>query len=189
MTTTRLLTAPTYAEAHRTTEGRYGVTERIQRSYELSSSPDDLLAALARRDVVQGRADADGLGTRVVTHEPSEDALRIVVSTDIPLDWLPSAITSRLGSSPTVQRMEEWTRHDGGLRTPLVFEFAGLPVTCRGDAVVSPTDRGSRMEADLTMRVDVPLFGGAVERAVAPRIVAALDAEAAYYETLSASGR
>jgi hypothetical protein len=39
------------------------------------------------------------------------------------------------------------------------------------------------------MRVDVPLFGAAVERAVSPRIVTALDAEAAYYGTLSTSGR
>lgn len=165
------------------------MAERIQRTYELSCSPDELLAALAQRDVVQRRAGVDGMGTRIVRHEPSDDAVRIVVATDVPLDWLPPAITSRLGSSPTVERMEEWTRHEGGLRTPLTFEFAGLPVTCRGTAVVSPTDTGSRMAADLTMRVDVPLFGGAVERAVAPRIVTALDAEAAYYDTLSTAGR
>lgn len=165
------------------------MAERIQRTYELACSPDQLLAALARRDVVQRRADADGLGTRIVTHEVADDALRIVVSTDIPLDWLPVAITSRLGGSPTVERMEEWTRHEGGLRTPLTFEFAGLPVTCSGRATVTPADGGSRMEADLTMRVDVPLFGGAVERAVAPRLVTALDAEAAYYGTLSTPGR
>src|SRR4051794_2533850 len=122
MTTTRLLTAPTYAEAHPSTEGRYGVAERIHRTYELSCSPDELRSALARRDVAQARADADGLGTRIVTHEVSDEAVRIVVSTDIPLDWLPSAITSRLGANPTVERMEEWTRHEGGLRTPLVFE-------------------------------------------------------------------
>jgi hypothetical protein len=115
--------------------------------------------------------------------------VRIVVSTDIPLDWLPSAVTSRLGGSPTVERMEEWMRYDTGLRSPLVFEFAGLPVTCRGDAVVSPTGTGSRLDADLTIQVDVPLFGGAVERAVTPQIVTALDAEAAFYDTLTAAGR
>ena len=115
--------------------------------------------------------------------------MRIVVSTDIPLDWLPSAITSRLGDSPTVERMEEWMRYDTGLRSPLIFEFAGLPVTCRGNAVLTPTGIGSRLDADLTIQVDVPLFGGAVERAVAPRIVTALDAEAAFYDTLPSVGR
>ncbi len=55
--------------------------------------------------------------------------------------------------------------------------------------MLSPTDGGSRMDADLTMQVDVPLFGGAVERAVAPRIVTALDAEAAFYDTLTTPGR
>jgi hypothetical protein len=165
------------------------MAERLQRSYDLRCSAHTLLAALAQPDVVRRRSDADGLGTRVVRHEVSDDAVRIVVSTDIPLDWLPSAITSRLGGSPTVERMEEWRRYDTGLRSPLVFEFAGLPVTCQGNAVLSPTDTGSRLDADLTIQVDVPLFGGTVERAVAPRIVTALDAEAAFYDTLPLPGR
>jgi hypothetical protein len=165
------------------------MAERLQRSYDLRCSADALLAALAQPDVVRRRSEADGLGTRVLKHEVSDDAVRIVVSTDIPLDWLPSAITSRLGDSPTVERMEEWMRYDTGLRSPLLFEFAGLPVTCQGNAVLSPTDTGSRLDADLTVQVDVPLFGGAVERAVAPRIVTALDAEAAFYDTLPPVGR
>ena len=165
------------------------MTERIQRSYELPCSPDELLAGLAQPDVVQRRSDADGLGTRIVKHEVSDDAVRIVVATDVPLDWLPSAITSRLGGSPTVERMEEWMRYQDGLRTPLIFEFAGLPVTCRGNAVLSPTRSGSRMDADLTIQVDIPLFGGSVERGVAPRIITALDAEAAFYDTLRTPGR
>ena len=64
------------------------MTERIQRSYELPCSPDELLAGLAQPDVVQRRSDADGLGTRILKHEVSDDAVRIVVSTDVPLDWL-----------------------------------------------------------------------------------------------------
>ena len=165
------------------------MAERLQRSYDLHCSADALLTALAQPDVVRRRSEADGLGTRVLKHQVSDDAVRIVVSTDIPLDWLPSAITSQLGGSPTVERMEEWMRCDTGLRSPLTFEFAGLPVTCQGNAVLSPTDTGSRLDADLTIQVDVPLFGGAVERAVAPRIVTALDAEAAFYDTLPSVGR
>ena len=62
-------------------------------------------------------------------------------------------------------------------------------MTCQGNAVLSPTDTGSRLDADLTIQVDVPLLGGTVERAVAPRIVTALDAEAAFYDTLPVPGR
>lgn len=165
------------------------MTELIRRSYDLRSSVDTVLAGLADGDAVRRRSGADGLGTRVLRHEVAGDAIRIVVATDIPLDWLPSAITSRLGASPTVERMEEWVRHGDGARSPLTFEFSGLPVTCEGTAQLLPAGTGSRMDADLTMRVDVPLLGGAVERAVAPRIVAALDGEAAFYDTLSAPGR
>ena len=95
-----------------------------------------------------------------------------------------AAVTSRLGVSPTVERTEEWTRDLAGAGSPLTFEFSGLPVTCEGTARLAPAGSGSRMDVDLTLRVDVPLFGGAVERAVTPRIVAALDAEAAFYDTL-----
>jgi hypothetical protein len=165
------------------------MAERLQRSYDLPCSPDALLAALAQPDVVRRRSEADGLGTRVLKHEVSDDAVHIVVSTDIPLDWLPSVVMSQIGGSPTVERMEEWMRYDTGLRSPLIFEFAGLPVTCRGNAVLTPIGIGSRLDADLTIQVDVPLFGGAVERAVAPRIVTALDAEAAFYDTLPSVGR
>ena len=158
--------------------------ERFGRSYHLRPPVAAVLAALSDEDAVRRRSDADGLGTRVVRHEVTGDAVRILVATDIPLDWLPSAVTSRLGVSPTVERTEEWTRDLADAGSPLTFEFSGLPVTCEGTARLAPAGSGSRMDVDLTLRVDVPLFGGAVERAVTPRIVAALDAEAAFYDTL-----
>jgi hypothetical protein len=165
------------------------VTERIQRSYDLGASVDAVLAGLADEAVVRRRSAADGLGTRVLRHEVAEDAIRIVVASDIPLDWLPSAITSRIGVSPTVERMEEWMRSTDAARSPLTFAFSGLPVTCDGTARLTPVGAGSRMDVELTLRVDVPLLGGAVEHAVAPQIVTALDAEAAFYETLAEPGR
>jgi len=160
------------------------VPERFGRSYHLRPPVAAVLAALSDEDAVRRRSEADGLGTRVVRHEVTGDAVRILVATDIPLDWLPSAVTSRLPASPSVERMEEWIREGDGARSPLTFEFSGLPVTCEGSARLAPAGSGSRMDADLILRVDVPLFGGAVERAVTPRIVAALDAEAAFYDTL-----
>jgi hypothetical protein len=160
------------------------MTERIRRSYDLRASVAAVLAGLIDESAVRRRSEADGLGTHVVRHEVRDDTVRIVLATDVPLDWLPSAVTSRLGASPTVERMEEWTRDGDGARSPLTFEFSGLPVRCEGTARLAPAACGSRMDADLTLRVDVPLFGGAVERAVTPRIVAALDTEAAFYDTL-----
>ena len=160
------------------------MTERIRRSYELRSSVDAVLAWLADAEVVRRRSTAAGPATRILRHAVSEDAVVIVVATDVPLDWLPSAVASGFGGSPTVERTEEWRRHADGARSPLTFEFSGLPVTGEGSAEISPAGSGSRMDAELAITVDVPLFGGAVERAVAPRIVAALDAEAAFYASL-----
>lgn len=160
------------------------MTERIRRSYDLRASVAAVLDGLADEGVVRRRSEADGLGTRVLRHEVSDDVVTAVVATDIPLDWLPPAVTSWLGASPTVQRMEEWTRDGEGARSPLTFEFSGLPVTCEGTARLAPAGSGSRMDADLTLQVNVPLFSGAVERAVTPRMIAALDGEAAFYDSL-----
>jgi hypothetical protein len=165
------------------------VTERIRRSYELRAPVDAVLAGLADEAAVRRRSEDDGLGTSVLRHEVADDAVRIVVTTDLPTDWLPPAIASWIGSSPTVERMEEWTRSGDGARSPLTFEFSGLPVSCTGTASLDPTGAGSRLAADLDVTVDIPLLGGTVERAVSPRIVAALDAEAAFYDTLTGPGR
>jgi hypothetical protein len=165
------------------------VTERLQRSYELHASVDTVISGLADESVARRRSAADGLGTRLLRHEVTEDAVRIVVASDIPLDWLPSAITTRIGASPRVERMEEWMRSADGARSPLTFAFSGLPVTCDGTARLTPVETGSRLAVELTLRVDVPLLGGAVESAVAPQIITALDAEAAFYDTLAEPGR
>lgn len=159
--------------------------ERIQRTYAIPMSPAAFLAAVASPDLVRRRSEAVGLGTRVVTHEAGPESVRIVTAGEVPLDWLPGAVTSRLSGTPTVERHEEWVRDGDEARSPLTFTFSGLPVTCDGDARLTSagpsTGDGSRLEIELTVRVDVPLVGGLVERAVAPQVGRALDAEAGFY--------
>jgi len=161
------------------------VAERIQRTYAIPTTPDAFLAALASPDLVRRRSEAVGLGTEVVTHKATPQSVRIVTSGEVPLDWLPAAVTSRLSGTPTVQRHEEWVRDGEGARSPLTFAFSGMPVTCAGDARLSPdssgAETGCRLDIDLTLRVDVPLVGGLVERAVAPQVARAFDNEAAFY--------
>ncbi len=159
--------------------------ERIQRTYAIPTTRDAFLAALASAEFVRRRSEAVGLGTKVVTHDVGPESVRIVTAGEVPLDWLPGAITSRLSQAPTVERHEEWVRHGDGARSPLTFAFAGLPVTCAGEARLSPVGSGSgdgcRLDIELAVRVDVPLVGGLVERAVGPQVGRALDAEAAFY--------
>lgn len=159
--------------------------ERIQRTYVIPTTRDGFLAALASPELVRRRSEAVGLGTQVVTHQAGPQSVRIVTAGEVPLDWLPSGVTSRLSGTPTVERHEEWVRDDDGARSPLTFAFSGLPVTCAGEARLTPDGRGAgdgcRLDVDLTLRVDVPLVGGLVERAVAPQVGRAFDQEAAFY--------
>jgi hypothetical protein len=160
------------------------VTERIRRSYDVPMSPGAFFAALSSRAVVERRSDADGVGTRVVQHEADADRIRITIATEVPLEWLPGAVAARMGTAPTVTRTEEWTLGGDSAHTPLSFDFSGMPVSCSGDADLAPQGDTSRLDVDLLLRIEVPIFGALVERALSPRIVAALGAEAQFYRTL-----
>ena len=160
------------------------MTQRIRRGYDLPLDPAALVERLRDRTLVERRSAVDGLGTRVAAHEPTAAGVRIVVATDLPVDWLPAIVRGRLTADPTVERTEEWAVEGDGAATPLTFVFAGMPVRGSGDARLVPLPTGSRLDVEVDITVDVPLVGALVEAAVAPRIVAALDAEAAFYGTL-----
>lgn len=160
------------------------MTQRIHRGYHVTVPPSDLLAALASPEVVRRRCAADGLGTELVLHEVTADGIRIGVSTEIPVDWLPAVVQGRLGSTPTVDREERWAADGDGARSPLTFTFAGMPVRGSGSSVMARSASGTRLDMDLEITVDVPLAGGLVELAIAPRVAGALDAEAGFYATL-----
>lgn len=154
----------------------------------MPQSVEGYLRLLASPDIVRARGDADGMGTRLVAHEATGTVIRIVSATDIPLDWLPDAIRSRVADLPVVERTETWSRDGDGAHTPLVFAFSGLPVEAHGSARVTPEGTRSRLDVDVTIRVDVPLLGSLVERAVAPRLGAALDAEAEFIASQPPAG-
>jgi hypothetical protein len=160
--------------------------QHIRRDDELPLSPAALVERLRDPAVVEGRSAADGLGTRVVEHEATADGVRIVVATALPVDWLPAVVRGRLTQDPTVERTEEWTVGSDGATSPLHFDFPGMPVTGTGAARLTPTPGGAHLTVEVDVTVDVPLVGGLVEGAVAPRVGAALDAESAFYRTLGA---
>ena len=158
------------------------MAERVQRGYDLPHDPLALLGVLRSAEAVRERS-AAGVGSRVIEHDVRDGSVLIVTESDIPLDWLPGAVRDRLGSSPTVERTEEWAASADGAASPLTFRFSGLPVACDGSARLTASGTGSRLEYDLTVRVDVPFLGGTIERAVVPQVSDALDAEAAFYQT------
>jgi hypothetical protein len=129
--------------------------ERIQRTYTVPATRDGFLAALASPEFVRRRSEAVGLGTRVVTLDAGAEG------------------------------HEEWVRDGDGARSPLTFAFSGMPVTCGGEARLTPVgtvDGGEcRLDIELSVRVAVPLVGGLVERAVGPQVGRALDDEAEFY--------
>lgn len=163
------------------------MTQRIRRDDDLPLRPEVLVDRLRDRAVVEARCAADGLSTHIVRHEPRADGVLVTVATTLPVDWVPTVVRGTLTADPTVERTEEWTVGPDGASSPLHFDFPGMPVTGTGAARLSPTPGGSHLTVGVDVTVDVPFVGGLVEGAVAPRVAAALDAEAAFYRTLGAA--
>lgn len=164
------------------------MAEAIHRRYVLPMQAAAFLEVVRSRANVERRCQAEGLGTAtLVDHEAHPDGVRIEVSSEIPTSWLPSIVTSRLSGTPHVVRVEQWTTAtppEEGLECPMTFSFEGLPVRCDGAAAVVSDGDGSVFTIDLELQVDVPFIGGTIERAVAPQVTPALDAEAAFYQSL-----
>lgn len=160
------------------------MTQRIRHEADLPLPPAALVDRLRDRAVVEARGAADGLGTRVVRHENTDDGVVVTVATALPVDWLPAVVRGRLTADPSVERTEQWTVGADGATSPLHFDFPGMPVTGTGTARLTPTAGGSHLVVEVDVTVDVPFVGGLVEGAVAPRVGAALNAESAFYQTL-----
>lgn len=159
------------------------MTTTVHEVSRLRLRPDEVFARLGDAEVIEQRAGADpAMPSQVLGHKVEGDSVTIRTCATLPLDWMPSAVRSRLAGnlSPTVGRTERWTRSADGLDANTEFTITGVGgVDARavGRSSVTHEDDGSRLEERVTITVGVPLLGGAIEKALAPRIAATMKRE------------
>ena len=152
----------------------------VQERFPLAASVDAVLSRLADPAFVDQRTAANpGLSGVLVDH--SDDGQTIVIRTRaaVPMDWLPSAVTARVTTLPTVDREEVWDRGSGS--GSMRFGISGVPAKAGGSMRLDAQGSGSVLTYRVDLQVDMPFVGGLVEKAVAAQIRRSLQAEAALY--------
>lgn len=172
-------------------------------SWAIPGTAREILTRCEDPDVARRRAECDTALRARVSHlragdpdSPDDPALVFEVTGQIPQEWIPSAVASRLASHsggsgrPGITRRETWYLHDDDSAHALVaIDLSGIPATRVGAAArLAPQGRqgsqgsqhshGCTLTYELDLDVSVPFLGSTIERAVLSQIAAALDKEA-----------
>ena len=152
----------------------------VHERFPLPASVDAVLARLADPEFVNQRTAANpGLSGTLVDHTDDGQTIMIRTRASVPMDWLPSAVTARVSTLPTVDREEMWARGSGA--GSMRFDIAGVPAKASGSMRLDAHGIGSMLTYRVDLQVDMPFVGGLVEKAVATQIRRSLQAEAALY--------
>lgn len=132
--------------------------------FEMLADPAFREAACAAQDVVSAE----------VTLERDGNGFTLTVDQEQRTDDLPSFARTVTGDTTRAVQREVWEDSTGGT---LRIDAPGKPSEVRGTVTLRPEGSGTREIVELDLRVKVPLIGGKLERLLAERIAAGMDAE------------
>lgn len=108
----------------------------------------------------------------------TDGGVDVVTTQTMRADRLPGVVAQFHRGDLRFVREEVWTPvRDGEATATVKGTIPGAPATLSGTAVLSPTDRGSRLEFTATVEVRIPLVGGKVENFVGSQLAGLLTAE------------
>lgn len=144
-----------------------------------AADPQTVARMLADEEYVRAKVIASGAlsHTASVVGDP-ESGFTVTTRRAMPTDSIPAHLRSMVGASLEVRQVEAWepAGPDGRHGTVLV-EVTGAPVRLTGTLRLLADGAGTRAVADGELRASIPLFGGAVEQAVAQAVRETLAAE------------
>lgn len=156
----------------------------------LVSPPEQVAAALRDRSVAQRRADAtEPVRSVLQEHDVASDRVATTVRSELPTQWFPAPVRSRLGADPAVVRTETWDLADPtSLRGVMALDLGKAPATASAIMACAPESTGSRLTYDITVDVRVPFIGRVVEQSVLGQIERLIGREAGILDEGAQSG-
>jgi hypothetical protein len=86
-------------------------------------------------------------------------------------DQLPDPMRRlRLASLEIVQREQWYTVDGGGVQGEIAIDALKTPISGHGSVLLTPGDPGTRLAGTATVKVNVPLIGGAIAKFVAGQL-------------------
>ncbi|MDO8108532.1 DUF2505 domain-containing protein [Isoptericola sp. b441] len=152
---------------HVTAEARFG------------ADPQTVAAMFADEGFVRAKVEASGAlsHTAGVVGDP-DSGFTVTTRRQMPTDSIPVQFRSLVGGTLEVRQVEAWEpAGSDGRHGTVVVEVTGAPVRLTGTMHLTGDAAGSTMAVAGELRASIPLFGAAVEKAMAEAVLAALTAE------------
>lgn len=135
-----------------------------------SAEADRVLAAFADDAYWRARLASFSNGTATLDALDADGDSTVAVSITVHLlkDRLPRVITQLRPGDLVLKRTERWHAGvDGLVRGDLTARIPGAPFSMTGQAVIAPTDPGSRLDYTASVAVRIPVVGGKIENYIA----------------------
>ncbi len=150
-------------------------------SIEFAASPEAVAEMFATEEYVRAKITASGAtdGTLEVIGT-ADGAFTVTTRRTMPTTDIPANYRSLVGSSLEVRQVEAWdaAAADGTRRGSLALEITGAPVRVTGALTLAPAGEGRSVETVTgEIKASIPLFGKAIERAVADNVHRAVRVE------------
>lgn len=147
---------------------------RFRHELAYDAPPDQVFAMLADPAFREAACVAQDVISAEVTLERDGAGFTLTIDQQQRTDDLPSFAKAFAGDSTQAIQREEWPDASGG---SLRIDAPGKPSSVAGSITLRPEGDGTREVVELELRIKVPLIGGKLERLLAEKITAGLDAE------------
>ncbi len=149
-----------------------GMQFRHELAYD--AAPDQVFAMLADPKFREAACAAQDVISAEVELEHRGNGFSLVIDQMQRTDDLPSFARTFAGDSTRAIQREEWADPTGGT---LRIEAPGKPSEVAGTITLRPEGSGTVEIVELELKVKVPLIGGRLEKLLAEKVRAGMDAE------------
>jgi len=152
---------------------------KISASLDYAATPHEVFAMLADEIFQTRKCVATGALSHTVSVIANGRRTVIISSRDLPTADFPSFVQSLVGATLAITETQDWgpAGRDGARQGVLTVDIAGAPIDLDGTLSLAPNGRGSVETVLGDLRARIPLIGGKVEKAAAPAIESAINAE------------
>lgn len=150
----------------------------VQAQYD--ATVERVAAMLADPAFVEAKVRASGATAQQVdVVGTSDEPFTVTTRRQMPTTSIPSQFRSFVGASLEVRQVEAWEGPESGARRgTVVVEITGAPVRLTGTMHLGPgSDGGTAHRYEGELKASIPLFGAAVEEALATAVREAIAAE------------
>jgi hypothetical protein len=147
---------------------------RFRHQIVYDAPPEAVFAMLRDPAFRESACTAQDVVSAEVTITDRGNGFTLVIDQLQRTDDLPGFARTFAGASTQAIQREDWADGTGGT---LDIESPGKPTAATGTITLRPEGSGTREIVELEIRVKVPLIGGRLEKLVAEKIAAGIDAE------------